>query len=128
MKNLKEYLNESLNKSSFKKINGKLDWMFKSSDYGVDEKISANNWSMCTNGEIIAFFSPDSNWVPYFYASEKDRGNINWALVGNDMSISDPAAFCKNVLEDWDTYCMENATVPELEKVEIPGAIYKYIK
>ena len=126
MKSLSEFVSESMNKSSFEKLAGKLEWTFKSKDYAMNEKVSAKNWYACENGEIVAFWSPESEWIPYFYISERNRGEINWALVSNDDSIQDPASFCKNVMEKWMDYCLEQATVPELDTIKVPDIAEDY--
>ena len=127
MEGLFNFIKESRTKSSMVHIPGKLDWVFKSNEYGINEKVSCKGWSKIFNDEVIAFWSPESDWIPYLYISGLNRGETNWALVSNDASITSPETFLKVALDRWDDYLAEGATVPELEKIDVPDVVRRWV-
>lgn len=44
-----------------------------------------------------------------------------WSLVGMDKSLTDPSAVCTKILDHFDDYCGNIATIPELDKIDIPA-------
>lgn len=138
MKSLYDYLNEALNesvkwegksgKSKFAPIKGNLKWKFSAKDYGVDEEASCGDWFVGMNEECVIFWSPKSAWMPYFYISEAKANKLNWALVGMDSSLTDPAAVLAKALEKWDDFRAEQATVPELDSIDVPSEVQKIMK
>lgn len=122
MKSLQEFITESL-KAKFIKIAGSVKLSVKSKEYGVDYKVECDNWYAGWNDSIVAFWSPKSEWVIYFYVSEPDT----IALMSMDQSIEDPASFCKQAIDDYNGYAMEQATVPEVDSISIDNADIKKI-
>lgn len=140
MKSLVEFINETLNlnesikwegnsgKSKFAPIKGKLTWSFTSNEYGVNDNINCDGWYVGVNEDCIVFWSPKSAWMYYVYISEVKANHTNWALASMDTSLTDPTAVLTKVLEKWDDYRAESATVPELDSIVVPAVVQKIIK
>ena len=135
---------ESLKNIELNSIPGKLKWTFTlmKDDARSLEKddisISCNDWYYSCVDDIIVFWSPKFEWIPYIFIDEVRKNKTNWALVGNDgkidnennhfvlnISVDD---FKKNVLSDFQEYCTNNATIPELKHADIPQVVEDIIK
>ena len=141
MKSLAEYMLESLSlkgksqKATYYKIDGRLWWDFHSEESGIksDEVEVAGWFGGVINDdkgepEIVAFWSDKSPWIFYVYISEVKSGKTNWAAVSSDdNSIKNPQQFATIVLDNFEKYCQEHATVPEFDSITVPGPIKKFL-
>lgn len=112
MKSLEEFITESL-KAKFTKIDGNAKLAVKSKEYGVDYKVECGNWYAGWNDSIVAFWSPDCDWIVYFFISEPHV----IALMGMDRAVDDPATICKWAVDNYRSYAMDYATVPEVDSI-----------
>jgi len=112
MKSLEEFITESL-RSKFTKINCDAKLAVKSKEYSVDYKVECDNWYAGWNDSIVAFWSPDCDWIVYFFTGEPN----NIALMGMDRTIQDPATVCKCAIDNYYRYGMDHATVPEVDSI-----------
>lgn len=130
MKPLFEYMMEAMKPANWNDIipMGRLDWKFKSKDYGVDENIKCDDWNAGFGGtdddQILLFWSPKSSWMIYVYLNEVRKNHTNWALVSLECK---PAEVPSKVLFNFTNYCMEAATVPELDTISVPKEVEKMI-
>lgn len=136
MKPLTEFINESLiwngwksasKTSKYIAIKGNCRWMFQSNDTNLKIHFDCDGWYVGTNGTIIIFWSPKCDWMVYAYISELRERKFVWSLVGMDKSLTDPSAVCTKILDHFDRYCADNATVPELDKIDTPVQARMYI-
>lgn len=130
MKSLQKHLMEAIKYTPGKIIplKGRLEWKFKSKDYGVDEHANCDGWNagFCkSNGDcILIFWSPNTTWMPYVYVDEALKNKINWALVSRECEANEVSSI---VLANFDGYCADAATVPELDTVEVPKEAQKLV-
>ena len=144
MKNLSDYIKESLKNIELNSIPGKLKWTFTlmKDDAKAFEKddisISCNDWYYSCVDDFIVFWSPKFEWIPYVFIDEVRKNKTNWALVSNDSKIGNENNnfvlnisvddFKKNVLSDFQKYCANNTTISELKHTDIPQVVEDIIK
>ena len=122
MKTPQEFITESL-KAKFTKINGDAKLAVRNKEYGVEYKAECGNWYAGWNDSIVAFWSPECDWIVYFFIGEPH----NIALMGMDRTIEDPATVCKEVVDGYDGYAMDHATVPEVDSITFENPDIKKI-
>lgn len=106
-----------------------LEWSFKCRELGFDENIRCSDWNACfldsgDYGEVLIFWSPKSTWMPYVFLEDVCKGKPNWALVSLEC---EPAEVQSTVLADFGGYCMDVATIPELDSISVPNEVEKLI-
>lgn len=132
MKSLLEYLvNEANKPMNWNDIipMGRLEWKFKCKELDFDENIKCADWNagFCDSGdygEVLIFWSPKSTWIPYVFLEEVRRGKTNWALVSLECK---PAEVPSKILANFRGYCLEAATIPELDSISVPKEVEKMI-
>ena len=110
MKNLVEYINESIVKLHTEKISGKKYVDFSVKEYDIDEQFTSSNWNKTTiePDNITVYWSEDLTWAFYYYNDDKV-----WAGVACPQG-----SFREDVFKDFEALCMSTATVPEFDKFE----------
>lgn len=131
MKSLLEYVMEANKPMNWNDIipMGRLEWNFKCKELDFDENIKCADWNACfcdsgDYGEVLIFWSPKSTWMPYVFLEEVRKGKTNWALVSLECK---PVEVQSKVLANFRSYCMEAATIPELDSISVPKEVEKMI-
>lgn len=110
MKNLVEYINESMSKLHTEKISGKKYVDFSVKEYDIDEQFTSSNWhkTIIEPDNITVYWSEDVTWAFYYYNDDKV-----WAGVA-----CPEGSFREDVFKDFEELCLNAATVPEFDKFE----------
>lgn len=131
MKSLLEYVMEAGKPMAWNDIipMGRLEWKFKSKESNMDEHIKCDDWNagFCNSGDygdVLIFWSPKSIWMPYVFIDEVRKGKTNWALVSMECK---PVEVPSKVLSNFRNYCLDAATIPELDSISVPKEAEKML-
>ena len=114
MKSLTDCLNESLSRVKTTKLSGSKHFGAASNEYNVEIDITSSNWHKTSilNNKVTAFWTPDSEWIVYYYDKTPDA----WAAVAH--GTLKPKDYDENMFKDFDALCASGATVPEFDEVD----------
>ncbi len=123
MKSIVDFLNESVNEGkvtniSTTSVKGSKTMKCSSREYDVDIDIKSSKWNRTTftdeyNSPIVAYWTPDSGWIMYYYADSKKK---TWAAVSEGMRK--PSQYNDDMFKEFEMLCMNGITVPEFDKVD----------
>jgi hypothetical protein len=122
MKSIVDYLKESVNEGkvtgiSTASVKGSKTMKCSSKEYGVDINIKSSKWNKTTfideyDSPIVAYWTPDSEWIMYYYAESKKK---TWAAVSEGTLNY---KYTDSMFKEFEMLCMNGVTVPEFDTVD----------
>lgn len=110
MKSLAQVVIEVANKVKTTKILGSkyFSCIFANEDREIH--VRSSQWNKTVTDTVIAFWTPDSEWIFYQY-----NGSGDWAAVASGMKSSQ---YNKEMFNDFEELLMDGVTIPELLGVD----------